>query len=87
EDPLGLIHAEALSFALAETLPRPQAQARVKALCAEASATQTALVSLVQRDFPGRDWPALLTPAQQMGEAPAIARRFATAAKAAVGTR
>lgn len=86
EDPLGLIHAEALSFALADSLPRPQAQARVKALCAEASATQTALVSLVQRDFPGRDWPALLSPAQQMGEAPAIARRFATAARAAVGT-
>ena len=36
---LGLIHAEALSFALAETMPRPEAQAAVKALTAEATAT------------------------------------------------
>src|SRR5690606_17277738 len=34
DDGTGLIHAEALSFALARRMPRPEAQAEVKALCA-----------------------------------------------------
>ena len=33
EGGLGLIHAESLTFALAAQVPRPEAQAEVKALC------------------------------------------------------
>ena len=41
DDPLGLIHAEALSFALAPTLGRAEAQAEVKTLAAQARETGT----------------------------------------------
>ncbi|MBI1219162.1 MAG: hypothetical protein GC186_11495 [Rhodobacteraceae bacterium] len=74
---LGLIHAEALTFALAETMPRPAAQAAVKALTQEARATGTPLATLAARDFPGTDWAARLAPEAQMGEAPAEASAFA----------
>lgn len=80
EDGLGLIHAEALSFALASDMPRPEAQAAVKALCREALATGQPLRHLAARDFPGRDWGNILSAAAQLGEAPAEARAFAAAA-------
>jgi 3-carboxy-cis,cis-muconate cycloisomerase len=72
----GLIHAEALTFALAETLPRPEAAARVKALCDEARATGTDLAAIAARDFPGTDWGSALA-ARGMGTAEAEARDFA----------
>ncbi len=77
---LGLIHAEALSFALAETMPRPEAQAHVKRLCKEAMDTDTSLVALVARDFPtaGID----LSAAQQMGQSALDAAAFVRAARA-----
>lgn len=81
-DGLGLLYAEALSFALAESMPRPAAQAAVKALVAEARASGTALPALAARDFPGQDWAARLTPAALLGQAPAEARAFAAAARA-----
>lgn len=49
---LGLIHAEALSFALARQMPRPDAQAATKALCQEALDTQTPLRTLVAAAYP-----------------------------------
>lgn len=70
----GTIHAEALTFALAETLPRPEAEAAVKALCAKALASGTPLLVLA-----AQDWPDLSVPLS-LGEAPAEARAFATAA-------
>lgn len=76
DDGLGLIHAEALTFALTATLPRPEAQAAVKALCREAAATGTSLRALAERDHPG-DWSAVFDPARRMGTAPADARAFA----------
>lgn len=79
DDGLGLIYAEAATFALAQDMPRPEAQAIVKALCAEATDTGTALPSLLARDHAG-DWAALLTPSAQMGQAPSDARAFAAAA-------
>lgn len=79
---LGLIHAEALSFALAETLPRPEAQAAVKALAAEARATGTPLPALAEARWPGRGLAARLAPEAQMGQAPAEARAFAAAVRA-----
>lgn len=73
----GLIHAEALSFALAATMPRAQAQAAVKALCREAQDSGTPLARLTARDWPDLDTTAIFDPAAQMGQAPAEARAFA----------
>jgi 3-carboxy-cis,cis-muconate cycloisomerase len=75
---LGMIHAEALSFALAGTMPRPDAQAAVKALCREAQISRSPLEELVARDYPHIDIAVLFDPARQMGQAPAEARRFAS---------
>ena len=77
---LDMIHAEALSFALARQMPRPEAQAAVKTLCREAQDTATPLRDLVRRDWPGLDAEALFDPARQMGLAPAEARAFAAEA-------
>ncbi len=74
---LDMIHAEALSFALTSTLPRPEAQVAVKRLCLEANQSQTPLGTLAARDFPDQDTNALFDPARQMGHAPAEALRFA----------
>ncbi|TMM55354.1 lyase family protein [Sulfitobacter sabulilitoris] len=78
---LGLIHAEALSFALAEMMPRPQAQAAAKALCQKAVATQTPLPALAHAAY--ADLPATLFDARhQLGTAPADARAFVARIKA-----
>jgi 3-carboxy-cis,cis-muconate cycloisomerase len=76
-DPLGLIHAEALSFALARRLGRGEAQAQVRTLATRARATGEPLPDLVARTFPEAG-PTDLT---ALGTAPAQARRFATAAR------
>ena len=80
----GFLMAEALSFALAARMPRPEAQTEVKRLCAEARETGAPLQSLVVRDHPTLDAASLFDPAQQMGEAPAEARAFAAAVRAAL---
>ncbi len=79
-DGLGLIHAEALSFALARLMPRPEAQAAVKALCAEAQAEATPLSRLVAGRWPERDLAAAFDTAAYLGTAPDEARAFAAAA-------
>ncbi|GHE03102.1 3-carboxy-cis,cis-muconate cycloisomerase [Defluviimonas sp. 20V17] len=79
---LGLIHAEALSFALARRMPRPEAQAAVKARAKEARETHTPLPVIAARDWPDTDWAALLSAESQMGTAPAEARAFAAEAEA-----
>ncbi len=73
---LDMIHAEALSFALAAVMPRPEAQAQVKTLCREAGDTGQPLRQLVARDYPQMDGDALFDPAVQLGAAPAEALRF-----------
>ena len=80
-DGLGLLQAEALSFALAEQMPRPQAQAAVKDLCARAMAEDTPLADLARDVFPTLSQEAL-NPMSQLGQAPAEARRFAARVKA-----
>lgn len=80
---LDLIHAEALSFALADHLPRPEAQATTKALCKEAIETDTPLHEVVARDWPQLDACKVFDPAQQMGQAPNEARAFAERVRAA----
>lgn len=74
----GLIHAEALSFALARHMLRPEAQARVKAMCVEALASATSLLSLAAREFPH----IVFDPAQNLGCAAEEARSFAVQAGA-----
>ena len=71
----GVILAEALSFALARQMPRPQAHAAVKALCAGA-AKGTDLLTLAAERHPGTDWAKALC-ADMLGQAPAEARAFA----------
>lgn len=76
EGNLGLVHAEALSFALAELMPRPEAQAKAKALCLEALEKRIPLARLALSDYP--DLPeSTFDPALGMGEAAAAARAFA----------
>lgn len=73
DDGTGLIHAEAYSFALARHMPRPEAQAAIKALCQQAMAGGGSLPDLVARDFPDLD----LAAAGGLGTAPDEARAFA----------
>jgi 3-carboxy-cis,cis-muconate cycloisomerase len=75
----GLIHAEALTFALAQTMPRPEAQTLVATLCQTALTTGTPLATLVAEHFPTLPWP----PAAPTGTAPAEARAFAAQARLA----
>lgn len=71
-----MMMAEALSFTLAEQMPRPEAQAAVKALCREATETGKALSQIVAEKHPEID-AALFDPKAQMGQASAEARAFA----------
>ncbi|MDJ0628759.1 MAG: adenylosuccinate lyase family protein [Rhodobacter sp.] len=82
DDGLGLIYAEALSFALAGTMPRPEAQAAVKALCREAQSTGTALPVLAAARWPALELAGLFAPEAQLGTAPDEARAFSARAAA-----
>ena len=84
---LGLIHAEALTFALCDRLPRPEAQAAIKALCQEALSRGVKLIDLIGRDYPGTDWAAAVSGPGILGQAPAEARAFAKAVEQGVSTR
>ncbi len=77
DDGLGLIYAEALSFELARSMPRPEAQAAVKALCRQARAAGRALAALAAAEWPDRDLTGLFEPAAQLATAPEQARAFA----------
>ncbi|MGR3492703.1 MAG: lyase family protein [Shimia sp.] len=74
----GAIYAEALTFALATDMPRPEAAALVKDLLS----TGLPLPEAARQRFPDRDLGAVFDPAQQLGQAPAEARAFAAAVKA-----
>ncbi|TKZ22588.1 adenylosuccinate lyase family protein [Shimia litoralis] len=77
DNALGLMHAEALSFALADTMRRPEAQASTKSLCQQALETRTHLRTLVAATYSDLDLDAIFETAQQMGQAPHAARAFA----------
>ena len=77
----GLIHAEALSFALAEIMPRPDAQAMTKNLCRDTISADSDLPTVALAAYPALD-PATFHPSDQMGQAPEQARAFAAAVKA-----
>jgi 3-carboxy-cis,cis-muconate cycloisomerase len=80
-DGLGLIHAEALSFALTEFMPRPDAQAATKQLCADAQETGNDLASLALAAYPAIS-PSTFQPRDQLGHAPDQARAFVSMVKA-----
>ncbi|WP_425098012.1 class-II fumarase/aspartase family protein [Tropicibacter sp. S64] len=76
----GLILAEALSFALAARMPRPDAQAATKTLCKQARETGSPLEQIVREAYP--DLPAsFFDSTRQMGTAPKEARAFAEAVR------
>lgn len=78
---LGLIHAEALSFALTDIMSRPEAQAATKKLCLEAHATGRDLATIAMAAYPDIS-PSIFHPSDQMGNAPDQARAFVAAVKA-----
>ena len=73
----GMIFAEALSFALAKTLPRAEAQAATKALVAEARGANRPLEAAARASYPDLDLSRIFQPKEQLGTAPAEARNFA----------
>ncbi|MEM1072854.1 MAG: lyase family protein [Pseudomonadota bacterium] len=75
EDGLGLIFAEALSFALCKTMSRPSAQTAAKALCAQAVSENTSLQKLAYAAHPELDADVFTTRAQ-FGLATADAKQF-----------
>jgi 3-carboxy-cis,cis-muconate cycloisomerase len=78
---LGLIHAEALSFALARDMPRPQAQSEAKMLCQRSQGTGEDLEQTARAAYP--DLPTGLFDADRsMGLAPQEAMAFVTRTKA-----
>lgn len=76
-----LLHAEALSFALTDYMPRPDAQAAVKTLCREVAESATPLSALALAKYPHLD-ATLFDPGAQLGQAPAEARSFVARARA-----
>ena len=75
----GMMLAEAAVFALAETMPRPEAQAAVYAAVAAARGEGTTLAEALAGQVPDRDWAALLDPARHTGEAADLVDRLAEA--------
>lgn len=81
----GLWAAEAIGFALAEHMPRPEAQALVKAAAHDAAAAGRSLPEVLkERTEAPLDWAALSDPATQVGNAGALIDG-ALAAHAALG--
>jgi 3-carboxy-cis,cis-muconate cycloisomerase len=83
DDPLGLIHAEALSFALAAQMPRAEAQALVKSLFLKSKSEHEPLPILLEAAVPGFA-AQVITARRDLGQAPLDARGFAALARAAV---
>lgn len=78
----GLLLAEALTFELARTMPRPKAQSAVKDLVKQAKASGQTLMQAARTAHP--DLPAtFFDPTNTLGSAPAEARAFAAAARKA----
>lgn len=72
----GLLLAEAATFALAEHMPRPEAQALVKAACLEALDSGRHLMDLLaERSDAPVDWLSLRDPANYLGVTDALINR------------
>ena len=78
----GLLLAEAASFALAETMPKAEAQAAVKAACAETLATGEDLLAVLERRTGAPvDWQRLQATARQPPAATLLIDRVLQAAR------
>lgn len=82
DDGTALIYAEALSFHMTRSLPRPEAQAAVKTLCKAVMAQGGTLRDAAAALWPDADLAGVFDPVAHLGLAPADARAFAVAAKA-----
>ena len=71
-----MIMAEAVTFALAKTMPRPDAAALLKEAVQQAMSQGTGLLKVVQSRFPHLDM-TQFEPQHQLGAAPNLARGFA----------
>jgi len=71
-----MIMAEAVTFALAKTMPRPDAAALLKEAVQLAMSQGTGLLKVVQSRFPDLDM-TQFEPQHQLGAAPNLARGFA----------
>ena len=71
-----MIMAEAVTFALAKTMPRPDAAALLKEAVQQAISQGTGLLKIVQSRFPDLDM-TQFEPQHQLGAAPNLARGFA----------
>jgi 3-carboxy-cis,cis-muconate cycloisomerase len=80
-DASDLLYAEALSFRLTDIMPRPEAQAATKELCQQARA-DSSLEELARAAYPDLEMDGIFAADRQMGEAPSLARTFATAVRA-----
>ncbi len=81
----GLIYAEALQFALADRMPRPDAQAAVKELCQQVAAKGGSLAEAALSKWgDDPDLTTIFTPEAQLGQAPAQARSFAAHVRTAL---
>jgi 3-carboxy-cis,cis-muconate cycloisomerase len=76
----GLMLAEAAVFALAARMPRPQAQALVAEAVQAVRAGPGTLADALAERAPGEDWPRLLDPARQTGDAAALVDALRAAA-------
>lgn len=77
QGPLGLIYAESLTFLLAATMRRPDAQEAVKTLCQNSLSTNTPLRLLAQEKWPDLDLSTAFDPVATSGTSISDARRFA----------
>ncbi|MBT8153986.1 adenylosuccinate lyase family protein [Epibacterium ulvae] len=77
-----VIHSEALTFALTARFTRPEAQAIVKRLCAEAMTQGVSLSQVAMEQFPDLTLDQVFDPIRQMGTAPIEARAFSKRAQA-----
>ena len=77
-----MVFAEALSFALAQDMPRAEAQAAVKGLANDAKRNGTPLLSCAEAAYPKMELRAIFDPSAQLGTAPEDARSFAHAVRA-----
>lgn len=75
----GLLQAEALSFHLAQSLPRPAAQTAVKSLCTQSAKTGASLSDLARTAYPEMNFDGVFDPTHHTGNAPQEARDFAQA--------
>ncbi|QMU58581.1 MAG: adenylosuccinate lyase family protein [Boseongicola sp.] len=79
-DTFGTAFAEALTFALAQHIPRSDAQNAVKDLISLSKHQNRQLSDLTAEQHPELDHSAIFSAAAQLGQAPAEARAFAKAA-------